>query len=45
MRGVGKNIKFVQKKIRIPLQKQIQNIVYMMSLIIVICIQKNGLNF
>lgn len=45
IRGVGKNMKFAQKEIRITLKKQSRNTVYMMSRIIVICIQKVGLNF
>lgn len=45
IRGVGKNMKFVQKGIQITLKKQSQNTVYMMNLIIVIYIQKNGLSF
>ncbi|MFK2395884.1 hypothetical protein ACIXOK_11895 [Bacteroides fragilis] len=40
-----KNMKFVQKGIQITLKKQSQNTVYMMNLIIVIYIQKNGLSF
>jgi len=38
-------MKFVQKGIQITLKKQSQNTVYMMNLIIVIYIQKNGLSF